>query len=153
MGETLTLKQERFAKHYLDTGNATKAAKDAGYAESGAHVEGSRLLKNPKVQAYMEELTQETPSDKDITAEVVTRRLWRESVNAKEGGTRVKALELLGKRLGMFRDVVDERPQPAMKSIQESYKKLVDAIGEEGAKKYLLSEGIDIDKLVSIEKE
>ena len=153
MVDRLTRKQQAFAKGFAVHGNATRAAKDAGYAEASASVEGSRQLAKAKVKDYIDQLISETPDDKDINAEVITKRLWQLSLEAKEGGTKAKCLELLGKRLGMFRDVVDERPQPAMKSIQESYNKLVDAIGEEGAKKYLLSEGIDIDKLVSIEKE
>jgi len=47
----LTQKQQRFVDAYLETGHIQNAAIKAGYARSGAHVEGSRLLKNPKVLA------------------------------------------------------------------------------------------------------
>ena len=47
----LTQKQQRFVDAYLETGHIQNAAIKAGYAKSGAHVEGSRLLKNPKVLA------------------------------------------------------------------------------------------------------
>ena len=46
----LTGKQKAFVTAYLSNGfNATKAAIEAGYAKTGAHVEASRMLRNPKV--------------------------------------------------------------------------------------------------------
>jgi phage terminase small subunit len=39
-----------FIKHYLRHGNATLAAKAAGYSPKCAHVQGCRLLKNVKVR-------------------------------------------------------------------------------------------------------
>ena len=47
----LTPRQANFISEYLKTGNATRAAIDAGYPESSAHVTGARLLKNAKVKA------------------------------------------------------------------------------------------------------
>lgn len=47
----LTQKQQRFVDAYLAGETIQHAAIKAGYAKSGAHVEGSRLLKNPKVLA------------------------------------------------------------------------------------------------------
>lgn len=47
----LTQKQQRFVEAYLAGETIQAAALKAGYAKSGAHVEGSRLLKNPKVLA------------------------------------------------------------------------------------------------------
>ena len=47
----LTQKQQRFVDAYLAGETIQAAALKAGYAKSGAHVEGSRLLKNPKVFA------------------------------------------------------------------------------------------------------
>lgn len=51
-----TYRQEQFAKNYMsgDTmGNATKSAAKAGYSIDTAHVQGSVLLKNPKVLAIL----------------------------------------------------------------------------------------------------
>ena len=45
----LTAKQARFVSEYLIDLNATQAAIRAGYAKSGAGVEGVRLLANAKV--------------------------------------------------------------------------------------------------------
>jgi phage terminase small subunit len=47
---------DRFITAYLrqEKPNATEAAKEAGFSPRSAHVEASRLLKNPKVQAEMD---------------------------------------------------------------------------------------------------
>ena len=48
----------RFVLFYMASGvtghlNATRAAKLAGYSPFSAHVTGYRLLRNPKIRAYM----------------------------------------------------------------------------------------------------
>ena len=46
----LSARQQRFVKHYVRLGNASQAAREAGYAEAGARVTACRLLANPNVQ-------------------------------------------------------------------------------------------------------
>ena len=55
MTAILTAKQQRFAYEYLIDLNATQAAIRAGYSESGAKQEGSRLLTNVDIKAYINE--------------------------------------------------------------------------------------------------
>ena len=55
MAEELTAKEERFCQEYIIDYNATKAAIRAGYKEKSAAVQGSRLLKNDNVLAYIAE--------------------------------------------------------------------------------------------------
>ena len=50
----LTARRRAFAEQYLRDFNATQAAIRAGYAERSAHVQGSRLLSNDNVQAYIQ---------------------------------------------------------------------------------------------------
>lgn len=45
----LTTRQARFVEEYLVDGNGTQAAIRAGYSESGAYTEASRLLRNAEV--------------------------------------------------------------------------------------------------------
>lgn len=52
----LTEKQRLFCLYYIKSFNATMAAIKAGYAKSGAHVEGHRLLKNAKVSTEIKRL-------------------------------------------------------------------------------------------------
>lgn len=47
----LNAKQKLFIQAYLVCKNGAQAAREAGYAESGAKVEASRLLTNPNVAA------------------------------------------------------------------------------------------------------
>ncbi len=47
----LSARQQRFVKHYIRQGNASQAARKAGYAEAGARVTACRLLTKPNVQA------------------------------------------------------------------------------------------------------
>ncbi|RAS72597.1 terminase small subunit [Priestia endophytica] len=54
----LTPKQQAFADLYIETANATTSYKNSGYSvksDKAAAVEGSKLLRNPKVRAYIEE--------------------------------------------------------------------------------------------------
>ena len=46
----LSARQQRFVKHYVRLGNASQAAREAGYAEAGARVTACRLLANPNIQ-------------------------------------------------------------------------------------------------------
>lgn len=54
--DELTERQKLFCLHYVKCFNATQAALKAGYAKSGAHVEGSRMLNNPKIAAEITRL-------------------------------------------------------------------------------------------------
>ena len=51
----LTIKQKAFADYYLETGNATQAAKRAGYSEKTAYRIGADNLKKTHVAAYIAE--------------------------------------------------------------------------------------------------
>lgn len=50
---SVTNKQRMFADLYLQTGNATEAAKKAGYSEKSARTTGFRMLKNADVKAFI----------------------------------------------------------------------------------------------------
>ena len=64
----LTGKQQAFIAAYLSNGfNATKAAIEAGYGKAGAHVEGCRMLRNPKIARVIAEAFR----DKGIAPETV----------------------------------------------------------------------------------
>lgn len=66
--------QEKFAIEYAHCGNATQAAKNAGYSENSAEVQGCRLLKNDKVQAKIEELREQQAQElrKKLANEALT---------------------------------------------------------------------------------
>ncbi|MDW3988278.1 terminase small subunit [Staphylococcus saprophyticus] len=131
-------RQQRFADEYIKTGNAKQSALAAGYAKQSAEKYSSGLLKNPDVQAYIQERMAEIKTnaiaDQQEILEGLTRIARREepdytvvTVEHSENGTTektpqtvetptqvkdsVRAYELLGKRHIMWTDKVqsDER--------------------------------------------
>jgi phage terminase small subunit len=72
---TLNDQQERFCQEYVVDLNGTKAAARAGYSEKGAHVEASRLLRNPKVTARLSELQAARSKRTQITSDMVLLEL------------------------------------------------------------------------------
>lgn len=51
----LNVRQVAFAVLYAQTGNGTRSAISAGYAEKAAAAQACHLLKNPKIQALIEQ--------------------------------------------------------------------------------------------------
>jgi phage terminase small subunit len=49
----MTGQQREFLCHYIKCWNAAKAARRAGYSPHTAHVIGSKLLRNPRIQAAL----------------------------------------------------------------------------------------------------
>lgn len=71
----LTPKQRAFVREYLIDLNGTQAAIRAGYAESGAGVEGSRLLTNAKIKAAIDLAMKDRADRLGITADRVLSEL------------------------------------------------------------------------------
>lgn len=67
----LSAKRRAFVEEYLRCWNATEAAKRAGYSDQTAISQGSRLLTNVDVQAYIAQRLKE----KAMTADEVLQRL------------------------------------------------------------------------------
>ena len=60
----LTAKQEAFVDAYIETGNATEAAKRAGYSEKTAGAVGAENLKKPKIKQAIEARQAEIHSER-----------------------------------------------------------------------------------------
>ncbi|GGA31180.1 terminase small subunit [Psychrobacillus lasiicapitis] len=123
--QKLTMKQQAFADNYIELGNATEAYLKAYpnvKKEATARANGSRLLTNANVSAYiesrMEELKSERVADQQEILEYLTSIMRGEQqeqtlrgmgegyqsiddidVSAKD---RIKAAEMLGKRYAMW---------------------------------------------------
>ena len=61
----LSVKQQKFADLYIETGNATQSAIDAGYAKKSARSVGSENLTKPDIKEYIDKHMTEM-SDKRI---------------------------------------------------------------------------------------
>lgn len=140
----LTDKQKRFIEEYLVDLNATQAAIRAGYSERTANEQGAQNL--AKLSHYIEEEKRKRSGRVQITQDDVIRMLI-ENIEKSSGTKQVvitqtrksedgefvgddvaqfvyepssvnKALELLGKHLGMFKDKLDvttgDKPLPTV---------------------------------------
>lgn len=103
----LTAKQQRFVEEYLIDLNATQAAIRAGYSEKTAYSIGQENLKKPDIAAEIEKRQDKLGEEAEITAEWVLKELVENHRTAREIGELTasnKALELIGKHKGMFKD-------------------------------------------------
>jgi phage terminase small subunit len=78
----LSEKQKRFCERYILHLNASRAAREAGYAEQWAGSNVDKLLKNTEIQARIDELKAERAERAQVTPEEVLAallELWRES--------------------------------------------------------------------------
>lgn len=101
--ENLTTQQLTFVEEYLFDLNAKRAARRAGYAPATA----ARLLRKPHIRAAIKRRMDERKERLKLSEEYVINRLIKEAEYEGEAGNataRVRALELLGKHLGMFWD-------------------------------------------------
>ena len=107
----MTDKQRRFADEYLIDLNATRAYKAAYPSvkrDETAAAAASRLLSFVKVQEYIKEHMQQRQERVQITQDEVVTALKELAFNAEKDTDRIRALELLGKHLGMFQPQKDE---------------------------------------------
>ena len=117
MSLRVTERQRRFAEAYLETGSAAQAAERAGYPAG----HGSRALKSRGVQDCLDALRRARDEGSDVASaqEVLvylTGVMRGESDEGKSGAStpRMKAAELLGKRLGVFNEVAEEIRPPVI---------------------------------------
>lgn len=137
----MTDKQKKFCDEYLIDLNATKAYK-AAYpnvkSESAAMSGASRLLRNVKVKAYIDEQLEKISSEKVADAKEVMEYLTsvlrgesqseivviegtgdgcsdaRRMTKAPDEKDRLKAAELLGRRYGLFKENVNLEVEPVV---------------------------------------
>ena len=102
--EGLSGRQRQFALEYCRDFNGTQAAIRAGYSRRGAHVQGIRLLRNATISAAISKAMEERAERLELTTDDVLRKLMDEAENRDNSGrVRIRALELLGRHLGMFK--------------------------------------------------
>ena len=101
----LTPKQHRFVEEYQRDLNATQAAVRAGYSQKTAYSAGQRLLKHVEVSSELEAAQKRRSERSEISVDKVINELGSVAFDEHElTRDRLRALELLGKALGMFVD-------------------------------------------------
>lgn len=114
----LTIKQQRFANIYIETGNATQSYIDAGYratTKKVAEANARKLLANYSVQVYiqnkMNELQKDSIASQDEVLQYLTKVMRGEEKDQfgldASLQDRTKCAELLGKRYGTFKDKIE----------------------------------------------
>lgn len=120
----MTDKQKRFCEEYLIDLNATKAAIRAGYAEKAAYSQGQRLLKNVEVAELITKLKANQSERTGITADRVLTELSKlgfadmAEVESFRAADKLRALELIGKHIGMFKSDSDA-DTPALEKLDK----------------------------------
>ena len=112
----LTDKQQRFVDEYLVDLNATQAAIRAGYSAKTAGQIGDQNLKKLEIQAAIQRRKKELSEKTKITQQMVLEELGKVAFESAEDSSesklkyanKLRALELLGKHLGLFdKDAAD----------------------------------------------
>ena len=105
--EKLTPKQKRFCEEYLKSGNATEAAKKAGYKETSCRAIAAENLSKPAISAYIKRRLDEQEAALVADANEVLQfysAVMRGEVKDQFGmdaslSDRLKAADSLAKRL------------------------------------------------------
>jgi phage terminase small subunit len=143
--KSLTPKQKRFVDEYLVDLNSTQAAIRSKYSEKTAYSIGHEILKKPEVQQAIEAGQLQVEVRTGVTVDfviqnlvtVVNRCMQAERVIGRDGewtgdyrfnaAGATRALELLGRHLGMFLDRVKiDGPDPAVGSLPLSLQQMLD---------------------------
>ena len=106
----LTASQTAFVIGVINGKTLKSAYRDAypndNSTDQGISANANRLFKHPKVQDMLEnawgEITENMIEDMTATKRFVMKQLLEHSKTAKQEGTKIKCLELLGKASGLF---------------------------------------------------
>jgi len=109
----MTARQERFVREYTVDLCASKAARRAGYSHKNARSIGCRLLKHPEIQREVTLAMELEKEDTALRREQVLEELKGVAFGVASDASgaelkvaqKLKALELLGKHLGLFEGV------------------------------------------------
>ena len=129
----LTIKQRNFVEEIIKgkLGSYKEAyAKvyDVALTKSGnipkwVEVEASKLVANPKItlsiQKAMQRREQSAVASSLRTRNYVIEKLYKESQESVSDASRVRALELLGKSIGLFSDVIETKETRPSEQIEE----------------------------------
>jgi phage terminase small subunit len=112
---TANIRQRKFAREYVKSGNATQAAKIVYRMKQDSAEEYSRrLLKMPKIQVEVEKAMEKHGLDSDYALENIKKivNAGTANLNATRPGDMLKALEMILKLKGLLGNrVVDENSE------------------------------------------
>ncbi len=110
-------KQARFVQEYLKDLDSKQAAIRAGYSEKTAAQAGSRMVKELSIDiaSAMAKRQDRVEVTQDQVIQELSKMAFAKLYDPTEWGPKIRALELIGKHLGMFSERQDitlrvERP-------------------------------------------
>ena len=106
----MTDKQARFCEEYMVDLNATQAAIRAGYSPASAKTVGPRLLENVGVQKLIAQLQAEQSRRTGVSTDRVVTFGEDGLEQEVKLADKLRALDLLGKHLGMYKDTSEKDP-------------------------------------------
>ena len=133
--EKLTPKQRRFCEEYLKSGNATEAAKKAGYKETSCRVIAAENLSKPAISAYIKRRLDEQEAAQVADSNEILKfytAVMRGEVKDQFGmdaslSDRLKAGDSLMKRYSAASD----RNRTTMEKLDSMLKEFQDAVKSE----------------------
>ena len=134
MSKVLTIKQARFVDYYIQTGNASEAARRAGYSPKTSYSIGEENLRKPEIRQAVEKRLKELESQRiaetkevlehltsvlrgELTEEIVTPTGKKISTAVRETD-KLRAAEMLLKVAGAFKDKLDVKVDGAQLFVQ-----------------------------------
>ena len=104
--DNLTEKQKRFIDFYIEKGNATEAARLAGYKGNNLNTVAAQNL--AKLSIFIEERMEQLETKRIASATEVLEYFTTIMRDKKEDtNDRTKCAELLGKRHGLFKESIE----------------------------------------------
>ena len=111
MADKLTPRQRAFVNEYLTDLNATQAVLRAGYkmTNAAARTQGARLLANANIQKAVQEAREAREKATQYNVDWIMAQIAKIAEDETQAARdRLKALELMGKRYGIWEKRQDE---------------------------------------------
>ena len=97
-------KRKIFVSEYARSGNATEAAKKAGYSDRTAYSTGQRLLKNAEIVKEISKIQNEALEKAEMSIADVVNLVKGIATGGKSETVRLRAMDMLLKYLGAYND-------------------------------------------------
>ena len=114
--DILTSRQKIFVESYIKVKNASEAARNAGYSESGCHVAANRLLKNDKIRRVLAKYQAQCFN---ISKEEFEKTCWNEYETSEDKSDRARFLDLVGRACGYLKTSPDIVQNVSILSVDE----------------------------------
>lgn len=95
-----------WAANYIQDFNAARVAREFGYAEGSARRRAAEIMEDPLVQAAISEAVKAATKRAEWDADAVLKRIrkqYRCADNEKDRSNALKALDMYGRHLGIFK--------------------------------------------------